>query len=215
MRKTTPADTPAPLPAVILAGGAARRMGGADKLLLPLGGGTILDAILDRLAPQVALIAVNTAGDPGRLVRWDLPVWPDRDATRPGPLAGVLAAMAGAEALGAEAVVTVPCDVPFLPRDLVQRLRASAPPGGGAVAAAAVPADAAPTLHPACALWPVAWRKRLERDLAAGVRRLGDWAQAMGAGVAVFPAGGPDPFLNVNTPEDLAVARARAAQAGG
>lgn len=209
---TRTAPVPA-LPAVILAGGAARRMGGGDKLLLPLGGAVMLDAILDRLAPQVVSVAINAGGDPARFARWGLPLCPDRDDGRPGPLAGVLAAMERAAALGAERVVTVPGDTPFLPRDLVLRLCAAAGAGGGAVAAATVTAGA-PRLQPTFALWPVAWQGRLAADLASGARRLADWALAQGAAVAVFPAAQPDPFFNVNTPDDLMQAQVWADRGG-
>ena len=76
---------------VILAGGRATRMGGGDKGLLPLGGATLLDQVIARLAPQVAGMALNANGDPARFADWGLPVLPDSVADYPGPLAGVLA----------------------------------------------------------------------------------------------------------------------------
>ncbi|MBP1807201.1 molybdenum cofactor guanylyltransferase MobA [Rubellimicrobium aerolatum] len=187
------------LPAVIVAGGLARRMGGGDKGLLPWGDGTILSAIRDRLAPQAGPLAINANGDPARFASLGLPVLPDPVPGHPGPLAGLLAAMDWAAALGAPHVLTVPGDAPFLPADLAARLRAA-----GAPALAASGGRA----HPIAALWPVTLADPLRRDLAQGLRRVESFAQAHAARVVniPIPPGGPDPFLNLNTPEDLAAA---------
>ncbi|NAZ37248.1 molybdenum cofactor guanylyltransferase MobA [Rubellimicrobium sp. CFH 75288] len=195
--------TPPP-PAVILAGGLARRMGGGDKALLPWPhGGTLLDAILGRLRPQAEPVALNANGDPARFAPWGLPVLPDPVPGHAGPLAGVLAALRWAETLGAAHVLTVPCDTPFLPRDLVARLVAL---GAPAVAASGG------RVHPVVALWPVAAAARLAAALAAGERRVGVMMDALGAGQAEFPvpSGGPDPFANLNRPEEWHAALARA-----
>ena len=190
-------DTP---PAVVLAGGLARRMGGGDKPLLPFGTGTVLSAVLARLAPQAGPLAISANGDPARLAPYGLPVLPDPVGGFPGPLAGILAAMLWAEGLGAATVLTVPGDAPFLPPDLAARLaRAGAP----AMAASGG------RLHPIAALWPVTLAEPLSQDLAGGLRKVGLFASAHGARAVEFPVPpeGPDPFLNLNTPEDLAAAR--------
>lgn len=185
---------------VILAGGQSRRMGGGDKALFPLGAGTLLDAVIARFHPQVAALALNANGDPARFLRFGLRVLADPLPGFPGPLAGVLAAIDWAAAEGADAVVTVPADTPFVPCDLVPRLLLAAEDGGMAIAASAKD-------HPLCALWPVSLRGALAASLARDARRVMDFALAQSASVARFSAGPPDPFLNVNTPEDLAAAR--------
>lgn len=191
-----PHDAP---PAVIVAGGLGRRMGGGDKTLLPFGQGTVLAAILARLSPQAAPVALNANGDPARFAAFGLPVLPDPLEGQPGPLAGILAAMDWAAGLGAAEVVTVPGDAPFLPSDLILRLARA---GGPALAASGG------RLHPVAGLWPVALAGALRRRLAQGGRKVEDFARAQGARVVDFPTppGGPDPFLNLNTPEDLAAA---------
>ncbi|EPX82537.1 Molybdopterin-guanine dinucleotide biosynthesis protein A [Rubellimicrobium thermophilum DSM 16684] len=98
-------------PAVILAGGLGRRMGG-DKALRPFLDATLLHAVLERIAPQAGPLAINANDDPGRLAAFGLPVLADPLPGRPGPLAGVLAALDWAAAVGAPAVLTVPCDAP-------------------------------------------------------------------------------------------------------
>lgn len=209
MSKASPAAHSAACPAVILAGGQSTRMGGGDKGLRLLAGRPVLAHVRDRLAPQCGPLALNANGDPARFAALGLPVLPDRlpDGVpdSPGPLAGVLAALDWAAALGAQAVVTVASDTPFLPSDLVARLQAAGP-----FAVAAGDGADGPRLHPTCGLWPVTLRPVLAAALADGERRIGKWAQAQGAAVALFPTTPRDPFLNLNTPEDLARAEALA-----
>ena len=191
--------TQQPFPAVILAGGLSRRMGGGDKGLRPFGTGTVLSAILERLAGQAEPLALNANGDPARFAALGLPVLPDPVEGHPGPLAGVLAAMEWAAGLGAAVVLTVPGDAPFLPRDLARRLGQARAPAF---------ATSGGRRHPVAGLWPVALAHALRRDLAEGQRRVETFARAHDACVVDFPvpADGPDPFLNLNTPEDVAAA---------
>jgi len=186
-----------PHPAVILAGGLATRMGGNDKGLLPWRGGTLLGAVIARIAPQVGLLALNANGDPGRFAAFGLPVLPDPVPDNPGPLAGVLAAMDWAAARGSRCVLTVPTDTPDLPADLVARL-AAADAGTGAMAAGT---DGA--LHPTVSLWPTSAAATLRAALARGDRRMRGFAESLGLVAVAFPEGDPDPFLNINRPGDL------------
>lgn len=192
------------IPAVILAGGKATRMGGKDKALLTLGGMTLLDRIIARLGPDCGPLAVNANGDPRRFRGYGLPVLPDSAEGQPGPLAGVLAAMDWVAETGAPAVLTVAGDTPFFPADLPRRLVQS---GGLSLAASQAPDEAA-QLHPIFGLWPVALREHLRRDLADGERKVRKWAQMHGAVEVVFAHSGLDPFFNINTPEDLRQAKA-------
>lgn len=185
---------------IILAGGAARRMGGGDKPLLALGDGTLLSHVIGRIAPQVAGLALSANGDPARFARFGLAVLADADAGRPGPLAGILAGMDWAAAAGAEALVSVAGDTPFLPPDLVPRLLLA---GSGGPALAATSGGR----HPTFGLWPVRLRDDLRAALARGERRVAAFANRHGAETAWFPDQPFDPFFNVNTPDDLARAR--------
>lgn len=177
-------------PAVILAGGLSRRMG-ADKATVQLGGQSLLDHVIARLAPQVPQVAVNA---PAPLA--DLPHVPDPVAGRLGPLAGVLGAMLWARGLGYDRVLTAPVDTPFLPRDLVARLAAHD----------AMVIARSERAHPVIGLWPVSLAEALRQQIDAGARRIGLFA-AEAAQVAWDTR--PDPFFNVNTPEDLRQAHAR------
>lgn len=186
-------------PAVIVAGGLSRRMGGGDKGLRSFGSGTVLSAIVQRLAAQAAPLAINANSDPSRFAALGLRVLPDPVAGHPGPLAGLLAAMEWAAALGATEVLSVPGDAPFLPGDLARRL---AQAGAPAIAASNGRA------HPVVGLWPVNLAASLRRALAEGRLRVQGFAEAQGAVTVEFPVppDGPDPFLNLNTPEELAAA---------
>lgn len=202
---------------IILAGGQATRMGGADKGLLPLGDGVLLDHVIGRLAPQVAGLALNANGDPQRFARFGLPVVADSIADFPGPLAGVLAGLDWAAAQGAELVVSVAADTPFFPADLVARLMAEAEGQEHPLVLAATPrgkeertrsmSRSGLIRHPTFGLWPVALREDLRAALEGGLRKVVLWTGKHDGREAIFDADS-DPFFNVNTPEDLTRAQA-------
>ncbi len=189
---------------VILAGGRATRMGGGDKGLLPLGNVALLDRVIARLSPQVAQLALNANGDAARFDAVGLPVLPDSVDGFVGPLAGVLAGLDWGASQGADTIVTAAADTPFFPADLVPRLQLAAEGMAAPLALAA----SANGRHPTFGLWPVALRDDLRTALAGGVRKVVLWTDQHGAATAEFPGADPDPFFNVNTPEDLAQAEA-------
>ena len=197
--------------AVVLAGGAAQRMGGGDKPLRLLAGQPLLAHVLARVSPQVSRVALNANGDPERFAGYGLPVVPDSvgagDAEElAGPLAGVLA---GLEHMREAAwVLSVPGDAPFLPEDLVARLLEAA--GGQEIAMAASPDETGRLRdHPVAALWRPslagALRAALEQE---GLRKIAAFTERYGCvrvSWGLDPVFG-DPFTNLNTPEDLAAA---------
>lgn len=187
---------------VILAGGQATRMGGGDKGLLPLGGGTILSQVVDRLEPQVAALALNANGDPARLAGLGLPVIPDSIDGFAGPLSGVLAGLDWAAAQGATHIVTAAADTPFFPCDLVPQLLLAAEQASSDLVLAATPDGR----HPTFGLWPVRLRDDLRTALNDGLRKVVMWTDKHGGAIAEFPDDAA--FFNVNTPDDLATAEA-------
>lgn len=196
---------------VILAGGRATRMGGGDKGLHALGPCRILDHVIARLAPQCAGLALNANGDPARFAEFGLPVLPDSLDEHLGPLAGVLAGLDWAAQRGANSIITAAADTPFFPNDLVKRLTQNAGPTGLSLAASP---DATGTLrrHPTFGLWPVCLRHDLRSALQAGQRKMMTWADRHDAGTAVFSGAEGDPFFNINTPDDIALAERRLAK---
>ncbi len=181
--------------ALVLAGGAARRMGGGDKPLLDVGGRRMLEAVLAAL--DVPDVAISANGDPARFAEFGRPVLADGAFAGQGPLAGVLAGLDWAAGLGADALLTVPGDTPFIPAGLAAALA----PAPACAASGGRP-------HHLVALWPVACRDTLRQRLAApGPRDVAGFARQIGMRRVDFPIAKWDPFLNVNTPEDLAAAR--------
>ena len=199
-----------PTPGVILAGGLARRMGGGDKPLREIGGRAILARVIERLEPQCDGLILNANGDPKRFAPFGLPVIADGVEHNPGPLAGILAALdwAAANRPGAEWVLSVPGDCPFLPSDLVARLGEALEAQGAELAIAASKGRS----HPVIGLWPVALRDALRHALVVeGLRKVGDFVARCRVAAVAWPAGPIDPFFNANTEDELAEAERLAA----
>ena len=192
--------TPGP-PAVLLAGGLARRMGGGDKCLAVLSGRPLLAHVIERIRPQASGLLLNANGDPARFATFGLPVQGDPIAGNPGPLVGILAGMRWAEGSGASHVVSLPTDTPFFPTDLVRRLIAGRTPGRPIVTAAS-----GGTVHPVFALWPTELAQHLEEALTAGQHGVDRFARTVGRTTIDWPTGSLDPFFNINTRDDLASA---------
>lgn len=207
MAPRLPADRTLPA-AIVLAGGRATRMGGRDKSFAMLGGRPLMAHALERLRPQVSATAISANGDPSRFAAFGLPVLADTVADFPGPLAGLLAGMEWAERTGARQLVSIPTDSPFIPDDLVTRLRDAQ--GGDSARPVLAASDG--KRHPVVGLWPVELAKALGDFLAAGeIYKVSVFADRHGAVAADFPmivlAGKTvDPFFNVNTADELSVA---------
>ncbi|MBF0214438.1 MAG: molybdenum cofactor guanylyltransferase [Magnetococcales bacterium] len=192
---------------VVLAGGCSRRMAGREKSLLPFANGLLLSRILERFLPQVGSALLSANGDPDRYFRFGLPVIADLRVDRPGPLAGIEAAFL---ATSAPWIASIPVDVPFLPPDLIARLRA-------AVIRADQPvvARSGGRLHPVIALWPRRFLAAIQAFLDSDNRKLIDLLALHAHQQVDFPPGpeGVDPFFNVNDPDRLAQAERWAATA--
>ena len=193
------------LPGVILAGGRSQRLGGGDKCLLPLGDASILAYVIAAVKPQTGALAINSNSAPALFAHTGLEVLADVLPGRLGPLAGIHAAMLWAREMGAEAVLTVPADTPFLPQDLVARFDAGRAAGQASVAVSGA------EMHPVVGLWPCALAELLQNYLAQGVYRVRAWLGQISFRSVEFESGAIDPFWNINTPEDLHLARAAVA----
>lgn len=192
---------------VLLAGGLSRRFGGGDKSLNVLAGRTLLARVAVRARPQVQALILNAGGDGARFASAGLEpmpaIVPDVVSGALGPLAGVLTGMAWARShmRGARWVATFATDAPFLPLDLVARLRAAARQQQASIAIA----TSAGRVHPVFALWSMDLLDDLRTAVAAeGVRKVMAWVERHSVVEVDFDADPIDPFFNVNTPEDLA-----------
>jgi len=185
---------------VVLAGGLARRMGGGDKGLRKVDGKPIIERVLDTLAPQVDDLILNANGDPARFSHLGYPVIPDTVDGFVGPLAGVLAGMEHFAAC--DYVLSVPTDTPFLPDDLVARLREPLEREELDI----VMAHSGGFDHPVVALWSVGLKTDLKAALCEEkVRKLKLWVARYRTRSVSWPTDPHDPFFNANRPEDLDV----------
>jgi molybdopterin-guanine dinucleotide biosynthesis protein A len=186
---------------IVLAGGQGRRMGGIDKGLVDLDGRTMVEHVIDRLAPQVGAIVVNANQNGERYAAFGHPVIADAVGGFAGPLAGLHAGMTVART---PFVVTVPCDSPFLPIDLVARLAAGLESAGADLAVA----KTFDQPHPVFALVRRDVHDHLSAFLAGGGRKIDHWYAALRTVEVPFDHDA-DAFRNINTREELATAAAR------
>jgi len=198
-----------PLFGYIIAGGHARRMDGRAKGLLQVSGVPVLARAKARLAPQVDRLVLNTNLPATEFTALGIDTLADDPGSGEGPLAGLLSCLAhgAAQSPTPPAILTVPGDCPFLPEDLIARLKEGLGNGNAAVA------TSGGRLHPLTGLWRVDLLPRLQMAIQEqGLRRARDWATDIGAAQVAFPAEPFDPFFNINTPDDLARAEALAVQ---
>lgn len=194
--------------AVILAGGEGRRMEGEDKSRLLLAGRPLIRHVIDKISPQALKTVISCHDAPDRFADLDLPVIADEFAERLGPIGGILSAMdwAANHSPDSEFILTVPTDTPFLPADLVRRLKFARDMADLNMACAC----SGDQIHPVIALWPVEVRHILRRSLErAPERNVRNWARRIGCAYAIWQAEGDDPFFNINTPADLEEAHLR------
>lgn len=191
------------LPLTILAGGKSSRMQVADKCLLPLDGKAVVEHIIDTFGGRVGPMMINTNSDPRAFSRFNLPLCADVISGRLGPLAGIATAMMWARELGAQHVVTVPADMPFLPRDLISCLTPLTRHRRVAVVSDGL------RVHPTIGLWPVVFAERLLADLQAGMRSVQQWCVTVGVIEMLYLTDDREAFTNLNTIADLAEASCR------
>ena len=183
---------------IVLSGGKGRRMGGVDKGLVDLGGKPMVAHVLSRLAPQVGDVLVNANQNLDRYRALGYPVVSDTVGGFAGPLAGLHAGMTRATR---DFVVTVPCDSPFLPEDLVARLAAALDREGAQLAVA----KTFDQPHPVFALVRRDVLPNLAAFLERGGRKIDAWYAALGV-VEVGFDDEADAFRNINTAGELSAA---------
>ena len=181
---------------VILAGGQGSRMGGVDKGLQLFRGKPMAAHAVERLAPQVDELLINANRNPEAYAQFGHRVIADEIEGFAGPLAGFERGLAHASG---DLVVTVPCDSPFLPADLVARLRAALEAAGADLAVAKT-ADQA---HPVFSLMKRGVHESLRQFLSSGQRKIDKWYAALRVVEVPFDDEA-EAFLNINTREELA-----------
>jgi molybdopterin-guanine dinucleotide biosynthesis protein A len=212
----TTGRTPPPFDAIVLAGGAARRLGGADKPRLTVGGRSLLERVLDACAAARTTVVVGPEGpqaavaavlDPVAAPRG--PRWTRERPAGGGPVAAVAAALAE-PALRSPVVLLLAADLPFLDAAVVRRLVAALTDDEASGPQAAMLVDAEGRDQPLAAAYRSA-------PLRAALNALGDPAgqplRRLTGGLRTLRLADPDgASRDCDTWDDLARARRRAAQ---
>ena len=194
--------------AAILAGGDGRRLGGLDKALLSVGGQRLVDLVLAILKPQADRCALCLREQTEWSKGISLPVLLDQPSAGRGPLGGVAAALAWSKTLtpAVDWVITVPVDLPLLPLDLVARLTSEDP------TADVVVAKSGDKVHYGVAAWKPSLRDALLSSIEDKSMAVHQFQSTVKTAQVDWPIKDRDPFFNVNTPEDLAIAESEMAR---
>lgn len=192
---------------LILAGGRGSRMGGVDKGLQSFHGVPLALHTLLRLQPQVGQLMVNANRNLAAYESFGAPVWPDGLADYAGPLAGFLT---GLERCETPYLVTVPCDTPLFPQDLVARLAQALAHEDADIAMVAAPetgADGSMAVRaqPVFCLLRADLLESLTRFTQSGGRKIDAWTAQHKTVLVPFDAPQDDAnaFLNANTLAEL------------
>jgi molybdopterin-guanine dinucleotide biosynthesis protein A len=183
---------------LILAGGRGSRMGGADKGLQTHHGVPLAMHALLRLGPQVGELMINANRNLGAYESMGVPVWPDALPDFAGPLAGFLA---GLERCETPYLVTVPCDSPLFPDDLVARLALALEAQNADIAMAATIEDGTLQVQPVFCLMKTELMESLVRFTQEGQRKIDKWTALHR--VVEVPFDDPRAFANANTLAEL------------
>lgn len=208
---------------LVLAGGRATRMGGVDKGLQRFCGLPLARHAAQRLRAQTGALAINANRHLDEYRAFGFPVWPDaasqgspridahgsgdpRTEVSRGPLEGIRTGLEQCRTLW---LVTVPCDSPWFPLDLVEHLAHAAHAVGADAAMAALSAQHGANespgrglfTQPVFSLLSVNLLESLTRYLDGGGRKAGGWMRAQNCTVVVFDE--PEAFANANTFAEL------------
>ena len=199
---------------VLLAGGKSRRFGGGDKCLQELGSKTLLEHAARNAAPQVGALILNINGDESRFPDLGLPILHDTIEGHAGPLSGVLSAMECVveHAPQVRWIATFATDAPFIPANWVALVQARITREQSQMGTVSSNGRS----HPVFGLWPVDLRFELRKAMEdEELRKVGAWTARYKLATVEFESDPVDPFFNINTPEDLAVAESTLAHRKG
>ena len=200
---------PHEITAVILAGGRGSRMGGIDKGLQHFNGVPLALHALNRLRSQVGDVMINANRNLGTYETFGVPVWPDKpqsghpsDEPYPGPLAGF---MVGLEHCKTPYLLTLPCDTPLFPVDLVERLSHALVAQSADFAIASAPEQGQIRAQPVFCLMATSVLPSLQHFTSSGGRKVAAWLAQHSVAEATFNLLGDDTkaFCNANTLAEL------------
>ncbi len=180
--------------AVILAGGLARRMSGQDKGLIEINGRAMIEHIIDALTPQVGSILINANRNLDQYRRYAYPVIEDTMGEFFGPLVGMASGM---QATNTDYLLTVPCDSPFIPPVLAEKLFRELQDKQADISVA----HDSKRMQPVFALLRTGLLPSLMTYLEDGGRKIDTWYAEHRLARTDF-SDWPDAFININTPDD-------------
>lgn len=183
---------------LILAGGRGTRMGTVDKGLQMFRDAPMALHVLMRLSPQVGYIMINANQNIAPYEAFGVPVWQDDMQGYPGPLAGLQTGLIHCET---DYLVTAPCDSPFLPKDLVERLANGLEQNNADIAVAVTGAGETRQAHPVFCLVKASLLPHLTLYLQEGGRKFDKWYSSLAVAEVHFDD--EDAFRNINTLDDL------------
>ena len=191
------------VPCVILAGGKGRRMGGKEKALIPLLDRPLLSYVLEKISGKVAPIALNINTNLEQFTKFGYPIIEDPIKGHLGPLAGILASLNWAKQHNKDWVMTLPCDTPFLPKNIVQSMldAKKKQPDVDLIVAKSRGFN-----HPVIALWKSEINIKLKNALDEGIRKIDVFTSQLKISYVDFDNidnSNFDPFTNLNSPRDL------------
>ena len=180
---------------VILAGGKARRMHGQDKGLIELAGVPMVQYVLDAICPQVGQVIINANRNQDIYAHYGFPIIADESGDFCGPLSGMVSCL---NAIETAFMVTVPCDSPFIPKDLVGRLHLQLLEDDADISVA----HNGERLQPVFTLIKTSLLDSMQNYLNSGERKIDKWFEQHRLAITDF-SDQPDTFININTQEDL------------
>ena len=180
---------------IILAGGQAKRMSGQDKGLVQLNKKAMIEYVLNAMKPQVSTIIINANRNQTVYEEYGFPVVTDQIEGYCGPLAGMAS---GLQAANTPFIVTVPCDSPLIPDNLVQKLYSILQDEDAEICTA----HANERLQPVFTLMKTGLLSSMLEFLNNGERKIDKWFEKHRLAIADF-SNQPDTFINVNSAEEL------------
>ncbi|MBA1444151.1 MAG: molybdenum cofactor guanylyltransferase [Chromatiales bacterium] len=180
---------------VILAGGQASRMGGEDKGLTPLNGRLLIEYVIEAVKPQTDHLLISANRNFDRYGNFGFAVIPDPIDGFPGPLAGMLSAL---QHTTADLLLTVPCDGPWVPTNLLERLFTTLANENADVCCV----HDGERMHPVFSLIRRELTTELTAYIDAGGRAVHRWFKQQRLALADFSSD-PELFTNINTPGEL------------
>ena len=191
------------LPVVILAGGRAKRMGGKDKALIELQNRTLLSHVLEKISGYASPISLNINKNQEKYFKYNYPILKDRIEGFLGPLSGIFTAISWAKEINEDWVLTLPCDTPHLPNDLIPRFIKLALDLENNFDVISVKCNN--QTHPVIGLWKTNLIYKLENSLKNDVRKIDLFTSEINIKYVEYflDEVSLDPFLNLNSPSDI------------